>query len=242
MRPQIVLFGDSITEQSFRYGGWGASLTNTYSRKADIVVRGYGGYTTRWALFLLHHIFPLGSTTRPIATTVFLGANDAALPGRTSERQHVPLEEYKENLKKIVRHLKECSPTMLIVLITPPPIDEEGRLKFAKSVYKEKAMKLPERTNEVTGTYAKECVEIAKELGVHSVNLWSKMQETQGWQKKFLSDGLHLTPAGNKVVYEEVVKVFNGAWLSAPDMPSDFPHHSEIDPQNPEKVFEQRCL
>ncbi|KAL4554541.1 hypothetical protein LXL04_039372 [Taraxacum kok-saghyz] len=26
---------------------------------ADIVVRGYGGYTTRWALFLLHHIFPL---------------------------------------------------------------------------------------------------------------------------------------------------------------------------------------
>lgn len=33
MRPQIVLFGDSITEQSFRPGGWGAALAETYSRK-----------------------------------------------------------------------------------------------------------------------------------------------------------------------------------------------------------------
>ncbi|KAL7615944.1 hypothetical protein Lser_V15G01033 [Lactuca serriola] len=246
MRPQIVLFGDSITDQSFRYGGWGASLTDAYSRKADIVVRGYGGYNTRWALFLLNHIFPLcfvqDSTTPPIATTVFFGANDAALSGRTSERQHVPLEEYKENLRKIVHHLKECSPTMLIVLITPPPVDEEGRLEYAKSLYGEKAMKIPERTNEVTRTYANGCVEVAKELGVASVNIWSKMQETQGWQKKFLSDGLHLTGDGNRVVYEEVIKVLNGAWLSASEMPLDFPHHSQIDPHNPEKAFQQRCL
>lgn len=32
-RPQVVLFGDSIAEQSFRTGGWGASLADTYSRK-----------------------------------------------------------------------------------------------------------------------------------------------------------------------------------------------------------------
>ncbi|KAJ0603778.1 putative SGNH hydrolase-type esterase domain, SGNH hydrolase superfamily [Helianthus annuus] len=131
MRPQFVLFGDSITELSFKSGGWGASLTDTYSRKADILVRGYDGYTSRWALFLLHHIFPLTSSTPPVATTVFFGANDAALTGRYSERQHVPLDEYKENLRKIVRHLKECSPTMLIVLITPPPIDEEWQQQYA---------------------------------------------------------------------------------------------------------------
>lgn len=62
MRPEIVLFGDSITAQSFRSGGWGSALADAYSRKADVVVRGYGGYNTRWALFLLHHIFPLVST------------------------------------------------------------------------------------------------------------------------------------------------------------------------------------
>ncbi|KAL4583397.1 hypothetical protein LXL04_007968 [Taraxacum kok-saghyz] len=173
MRPQIVLFGDSITEQSFRYGRIPDSYYLFLVKKADTVVRGYAGYTTRWALFLLHHISPLGSTTPPIATTVFFGANDAALPERTSERQYVPFEEYKENLRKIVHHFKECSPSMLIVLITPPPIDEEGRLEYAK-------------TNENTGTYANGCVEVAKKLGVGSVNLWSKMQETQGWQKMFL--------------------------------------------------------
>jgi len=137
MRENIVLFGDSLTEQSFRVNGWGASLANAYSRKlsffllksnqirsdpfspnvltnksyncmfqADILVRGYGGYNTRWALFLLHHLFPLESTKPPLATTIFFGANDAALSGRTSERQHVPIQEFKHNLQKTILHLK----------------------------------------------------------------------------------------------------------------------------------------
>jgi hypothetical protein len=46
MRPQFVLFGDSITEQSFRPGGWGSALADCYSRQADIVLRGYSGYNT----------------------------------------------------------------------------------------------------------------------------------------------------------------------------------------------------
>ncbi|KAL1333959.1 hypothetical protein HN51_062823 [Arachis hypogaea] len=242
MRRQVVLFGDSITEQSFRQGGWGAALANAYSRKADVVLRGYGGYNTKWALFLLHHIFPPDSARPPIATTIFFGANDAALSGRTSERQHVPIEDYKQNLRKIVLHLKECSPTMQIVLITPPPVCEEGRHAYAKSLYGENAMKFPERTNEVTGQYASACVETAKEIGVFSVDLWSKMQETDGWQKKFLSDGLHLTPDGNAIVYQEVIKIFNEAGLSADNMPLDFPHHSEIDAKNPEGAFQQKCF
>ncbi|TKY55212.1 GDSL esterase/lipase [Spatholobus suberectus] len=239
MRPKIVLFGDSITEQSIRENGWGVPLANAYSRRADVLVRGYGGYNTRWAMFLLHHLFPLDSTKPPLATTIFFGANDAALLGRTSERQHVPIEEFKGNLRKIVRHLKECSPTMQIVLITPPPLSEEGRLAYAISVYGQNANKLPERTNEVTGQYANACVEVAKEISVWYINLWSKMQETAGWQNKFLRDGLHLTTEGNTVVYEEVIKVFNEAGLSADKMPLDFPHHSKIDYKHPERAFQQ---
>ncbi|KAJ0048910.1 hypothetical protein Pint_15456 [Pistacia integerrima] len=241
MRPEIVLFGDSITEQSFRSGGWGSSLADTYSRKADVLVRGYSGYNTRWALFLLHHIFPLDNKKPPAVTTIFFGANDAALLGRTSERQHIPVEEYKDNLRKIVQHLKECSPTMLVVLITPPPIDEAGRKEYAHSIYGEKAMKEPERTNEVAGVYARQCVELAKDLGIPAIDLWSKMQETEGWQKKFLSDGLHLTPEGNAVVHQEVVRVLKEAWFSPEQMPYDFPHHSVIDGKHPEKAFQLQC-
>ncbi|XP_035820721.1 GDSL esterase/lipase At5g62930 isoform X3 [Zea mays] len=186
VRPRLVLFGDSITEQSFRPGGWGAALADTYSRKADVVVRGYGGYNTRWALFLVHHIFPLDGLAPPLATTIFFGANDAALLGRTGERQHVPVSEYKNNLKMIVNHLKDCSNSMVIVLITPPPIDEEGRERFARSLYGQNARKLPERTNEMAGVYAGYCVELAREMCIPCVNIWSKMQETEGWQKLYL--------------------------------------------------------
>ncbi|KAL5816260.1 hypothetical protein ACOSQ3_024638 [Xanthoceras sorbifolium] len=241
MRPQIVLFGDSITEQSFRSGGWGAALADTYSRKADVLVRGYGGYNTRWALFLLHHIFASEDKSPPLATTIFFGANDAALLGRNSERQHVPVEEYSDNLRKIVQHLQACSPTMKILLITPPPVDEEGRMKYARSIYGKNAMKLPERTNEGAGVYAKQCMELAKDMGISSIDLWSKMQETEGWQKTFLSDGLHLTPEGNAIVHEEVVRVFSETGLSADNMPYDFPHHSNIDGKNPEKAFQVQC-
>ncbi|XP_062211441.1 GDSL esterase/lipase At5g62930 isoform X2 [Phragmites australis] len=238
LRPRLVLFGDSITEQSFRPGGWGAALADSYSRKADVVVRGYGGYNTRWALFLIHHIFPLDGLASPLATTIFFGANDAALLGRTGERQHVPVSEYKENLKKIVKHLKDCSDSMVIVLITPPPIDEEGRERFARSLYGENARKLPERTNEMAGVYAGQCIELAKEMHIPCINIWSKMQETEGWQKLYLSDGLHLTPEGNEVVHKEVVKTLRHAGLKAEDMPYDFPHHSQIDGSCPEKAFQ----
>lgn len=47
-------------------------------------------------------------------------------------------------------------------------------------------MDLPERTNEVTELYAKQCIALAQEMGLRSIDIWSKMQETEGWQKKFL--------------------------------------------------------
>uniref|UniRef100_A0A453EEL3 SGNH hydrolase-type esterase domain-containing protein n=1 Tax=Aegilops tauschii subsp. strangulata TaxID=200361 RepID=A0A453EEL3_AEGTS len=33
MRPRLVLFGDSITEQSFAPGGWGAALAEHFARQ-----------------------------------------------------------------------------------------------------------------------------------------------------------------------------------------------------------------
>lgn len=42
------------------------------------------------------------------------------------------------------------------------------------------------RTNEVTGTYAKACVEVAIEAHVPVIDLWSSMQEKDGWETTYL--------------------------------------------------------
>lgn len=152
-RAKFVLFGDSITQYSFDQAGWGASLAHTWQRHADVVLRGFSGYNTRFALCLLRQTGVLRDFRGARLCTVFFGANDAA-DGALSI-QHVPLDEYERNLVAIVRLIQEAAAEdsssgnssgsgdgadalveskqqqragrqVRIVVITPPPIDEEA--------------------------------------------------------------------------------------------------------------------
>ncbi|KAI2493198.1 hypothetical protein MHU86_21347 [Fragilaria crotonensis] len=126
IRPIIATFGDSLTQLGFGVNGqvgWVSLLASAYSRRADVLNRGFSGYNTRHALEMLPRVFVEDGTTdkAPVLfCTVFLGANDAALPG---EPQHVPLEEYRHNLGKIVRCIKNQG--FPVILLTPPPVDED---------------------------------------------------------------------------------------------------------------------
>ncbi|KAM0873396.1 hypothetical protein ACQ4PT_038083 [Festuca glaucescens] len=84
MRPRLVLFGASITEQSFASGGWGAALAHHFVRQADVVLRGLSGYNTRWVLKVLDRAMEgaAGRGADPAAVTVLFGSNDASLPDR----------------------------------------------------------------------------------------------------------------------------------------------------------------
>ena len=46
-----------------------------------MIARGYSGYNTRWAAYILQSIFVKGQAP-PDFVTIFFGANDAALPDR----------------------------------------------------------------------------------------------------------------------------------------------------------------
>ena len=211
-RTSFALFGDSITQQSFSAGGWGQLLQDEHPREVDVFNRGFSGYNTRWAIDILTrgnglftHIHP-----RPSVVTVFFGANDAALPEGTASRQHIPVEEYRENLGVIVEEVRrqtaDCRPE--IVLVAPPPVGErvEG-----------------ERTDAAVAAYAGACVEVAEGLGLKVVPLRDVMRRDPSW-RRFLSDGLHLTPAGNAVVHSELSRVLAEAGVGSP--PSQHPHHS----------------
>lgn len=46
---------------------------------------------------------------QPALVVVFFGANDASFPMPSGKGQHVPLQEFKENLKNIALYLKVTS-------------------------------------------------------------------------------------------------------------------------------------
>lgn len=135
----------------------------------------------------------------PLFCTVFLGANDAALPG---ERQHVPKEEYAENLTKIIQLIRENSQTkgdedFPVVVITPPPVDSET-WKQALGMYD-----YYDRTNEIARAYGVAAKAVAKNMNCKCLDTW-ELLEGEDIQKygQHLSDGLHLNDSGNRRVYE----------------------------------------
>lgn len=260
-RAKIILFGDSITQMSFSAVdcGWGAWIADRYQRRADVLNRGFSGYNSDWFL-------KFASTDEGEAdlfghdnvkiVTIFFGANDSS-DFELNARHHVPLERYKSNIREIVKlSRRNFGDDVKIILITPPPVCHDGRLKFQKERYKDKATGQLERTLELSGKYAKGLTEVGKELSVPCLDVWTKMQDSssskQPWQQ-YLSDGLHLSAAGNKFVGKALIDLIdellpefsvkpckhtgniNSSSISI--MRRIAPWHDEIDHLQPEKSF-----
>uniref|UniRef100_A0ACD5VGP5 Uncharacterized protein n=2 Tax=Avena sativa TaxID=4498 RepID=A0ACD5VGP5_AVESA len=238
MRPRLVLFGASITEQSFASGGWGAALADHFAHKADVVLRGLSGYNTRWALKVLDRAMEGAAAggADPAAVTLLFGSNDASLPDQPQAHQHVPLDEYQDNLRAICASLKKKWPCAAVILITPPPIHEPARIR---DMYGDNdPSRQPERTNESAGAYAQACIAVAKELDHPVIDIWTQMQKFPDWQTSALCDGLHFTPFGNKILFDELIKTLESIGVSQHSLRSDLPLFHEIDPKDPLKALE----
>jgi len=107
--------------------------------------------------------------------TIFFGANDACLP---THAQHVPLEQYKENLKSIIQHPATRAQNPYIIIITPPPVNEWQLEGFDK----EKNTPHPSRTAAFTKMYSEAAREVGASLDVPVADIWSAFMATTGWQ------------------------------------------------------------
>ena len=76
-------------------------------RKCDVLNRGFSGYNTRWNKIILPRIITKEMASDTAAVTIFLGANDSNKL-ELNPRQHVPVEEYKQNLIDMVNYLNVC--------------------------------------------------------------------------------------------------------------------------------------
>lgn len=120
----------------------------------------------------------------------------------------VPLDEFERNLKEIVNLVKDpASPCYSadtgVLLITPGPVQpERGAAHFAKLFGKS----LPiERSLEHTEKYATAVKRVGKELEVPVADVWTALNDEAdriGGLDSLLSDGLHYTTEGYRVITE----------------------------------------
>ncbi|XP_026165557.1 isoamyl acetate-hydrolyzing esterase 1 homolog [Mastacembelus armatus] len=225
--PKVVLFGDSITQFSFQPNGWGADISNRLARKCDVVNRGLSGYNTRWAKIVLPRlIHSQNSADNIAAVTVFFGANDCALEDKNPQ-QHVPLEEYLENLKEISSLLASAGVSAdKVIFITPPPVHEPAWEK--ECILKGYPLN---RHNSVAGQYAQACVQTAAQCGSDVLDLWTLMQKGGQDYTDYLSDGLHLSEKGNQFVAQHLWGLLESRVV---DLPFILPYWGDVDAKNPE--------
>lgn len=220
MTSKILLCGDSLTQLAFE--GWGSRLAHVYQRRADVVNRGMSGYNTRFYLHMFDDVLSEfeegGRSGSSVALVVlFFGANDAALPD-VDAHHYVPVDEYSDNLERMIKAVRERlsspasrqPPTPPILLITPPPVHHGQRLEYQKRRYGPKATGVLERTLENTGRYAAACAELAsseygKDNGVHCLDLYRMMLQDGGDWSRFFCDGLHFAEPGHDFLAEKLL-------------------------------------
>mmetsp|Transcript_14453 Transcript_14453/g.31329 ORF Transcript_14453/g.31329 Transcript_14453/m.31329 type:complete len:291 (+) Transcript_14453:268-1140(+) len=140
--PFIICIGDSLTEFACQPNGWASHLQHHFVSRRDILLRGMSGYNSRWLLKCLDKIVPsqqpMPQSQHIAAITLLVGTNDAVNPNAKSgpgwPQQHVPVEEFEDNLRIMVEHLASVrnadGSRPIVVVMSPPPQDGEDWHKF----------------------------------------------------------------------------------------------------------------
>ncbi|KAL4896854.1 SGNH hydrolase-type esterase domain-containing protein [Aspergillus ambiguus] len=231
---QFILFGDSITQCSTSPADgfvFQAELQEIYCRRLDVINRGFSGYTTAHAIKVFPGFFPTPQRATVKLMTVFFGANDACLPGTF---QHVPLDKYKENLKQLIQHPMVTAQGTKIIVITPPAVNEYQMDPGDGTPLA--------RTASHTKIYADAAREIATSSGIPVADAWTAFMTAAGWKEgdalvgskeipnntkleSLLTDGLHLTTEGYRLLFEVVMETIrkNYPGLSPEELPWVYP-------------------
>ncbi|EJD06068.1 SGNH hydrolase [Fomitiporia mediterranea MF3/22] len=251
IQDAIVLLGDSLTQGGWEPNGFAQRLASAYVRKMDVVNRGFSGYNTEWAIPVFEQF--LAPTSKQSYTqkirllTIWYGANDACLP---SSVQHVPIDKYESNLTHLIHMVRDPSstwhsPETRILLITPPPINLH---QWLESKDPDGTTHKKDRDFGVTAEYAQKVRDVGAKEKIPVVDVWKALWDAAGQKEdalsRYLSDGLHLTPEGYSVVYEELITTIKEY---APDLHHEnlrevFVRWNEVDSNNPRACLMKRSI
>lgn len=238
---KFLIFGDSITEFCFDQQpedsdklqfALGPALQNRYRRRLEILHRGFSGYTSREAPKLARLIFKHDHDNKPESQQIklayiFFGTNDACHKGTNpANNQHVPIEQYIQNMTETIQLFKDRNiPT---VIVTPGFHDQKMWDRRCPEDLKTGDF----RHTETNRQYASALVDKCKELNVPTLNLWEEMNAhfVKTGQGSFLTDGIHYNGLGYKIFYDNLIKIIstNFPHLEPMAMPVQFPFRRDI--------------
>lgn len=122
-------------------------------------------------------------------TLIAIGTNDSKLIGK---KECIPIEDFKRNLKKIVKIAKKH--TKKVVLVGLTPVDERFTNDYEGTYFFDDRIK--EYNTVIDG--------ISKNEKILFIDLYSKMIKTN--YKKLLDDGLHPNAEGYELMYKIIKK------------------------------------
>jgi acyl-CoA thioesterase-1 len=190
--PRVLLIGDSISI------GYTVPVRQLLKDKANVHrARANCGPTTRglasidqwlgdkpwdvihfnWGLHDLKYLGPQGENLAP--------------PDASDSRQQVPVQQYEENLRKLVTRLKKTGAVLIWCATTPVPPGAQGRV-VGDSV----------RYNEVAAKVMKD-----NEVAIHDLYRFAKDR----MDKIMRPANVHFTPEGSQALGEQVAQAIETA-------------------------------
>jgi len=236
--PKVVLLGDSLTQHSFdEEGGFGSKLASLLKRKADVINRGFSGYTTATLKLILPRIFNKEYLKDVACLTLCIGANDSWFPTTVDFNPALTVEEYKSNLVEIINFLLKNGLTEeKILLITPPTIELEGWSKYCLENAEMQGLSIT-KTPEHTKKYVDAMVSAGNEMKIKVFDTFELTSRPENMRTAFI-DGLHFSVHGANLVYdlikddvEQLVRQYRSSDLE------NFPTYNDINFNELEKFF-----
>lgn len=118
----------------------------------------------------------------------------------------MPLAEFEAALSAMVdRMLAAGIPR--VVLITPPPVYDEGRVRHQQQRMGTTEPVAPDRTDAHAARYAEAVRALGARRRLPVLDLHAALRREPGWQTALLADGLHFTPAGQALVGRLLVEL-----------------------------------
>ncbi|KAK9450292.1 SGNH hydrolase-type esterase domain-containing protein [Limtongia smithiae] len=238
---KIVLFGDSITQYCFNTEVadfcLGPALQNLYTRKFDIIQRGYGGYTSEHAVRMIDKLITQETTptTKVKLMIVFFGTNDSVMP--SNKAQHTPIEKYKDNLRYIT-HAAQAADIKVILIGAGPYNDHQWTITRPG---------VNDRTTIRAREYCDAAFDVAKELDIPFVPMWNLIMNDIGYDgtgplpglregsaknplTKYLVDGLHYLGPAYKIEFDGIMRAISFAYpeLAPENVPLRLPLWADL--------------